>query len=144
MVTVYESAIIHASVSDLWPSVGDFLGMSKWHPAVLGAALKSGSPDKVGAVRECELDGGAKIVENQVERSDEKYFYSYSITESPMPMSNHKATIRLRPVTESGATFIEWVHTLDPKPGAEKELPAMISGLIKAGFESLKTQFNKG
>lgn len=142
MVKIYESAIIPAPISEVWPVIGDFGGIHNWHPAIANATLGDGAPaDQVGATRVCELGDGAKLSEKQTARSDEDHFYSYAITESPMPMSNYEGTMRLRPLTATGETFMEWSATFDPAAGAEADLPPMIEGLFQAGFEALRARF---
>lgn len=142
MAKVYMSDIIPASASEVWSTVGDFAGIGKWHPAVTGSQLVGTTAgDQVGAVRECLLDGGAKLVERQTARSDGGLSYSYEITESPMPMKNYVGSITLHQVTETGQTFMEWRSTFDPDPGAEEELTNMMGQVYKAGFDSLKARF---
>jgi hypothetical protein len=142
MAKIYQSAIIPASISEVWPVIGDFGGIHNWHPAIANATLGDGAPaDQVGATRVCELGDGAKLTEKQIARSDEDHFYSYAITESPMPMSNYEGTMRLRPLTATGETFMEWSATFDPAAGAEADLPPMIEGLFQAGFEAVRARF---
>lgn len=142
MVKVYSSAIILAPASEVWTIVGDYGGIGSWHPAISESRLRQGpAGDEVGACRECDLDGGAKLVERQTARSEEERFYTYAVTESPMPMKNYVGTIQIRPVTDSGDAFIEWYATFDPEPGAEDDLSRMIADVYRTGFESLKTRF---
>ena len=145
MTEVYASTIVPAPIDEVWDVVGDYGGIAKWHPAVNDTQIKEGpAADQVGSIRQCELDGGAKLVERQTARSDDERFYSYIITDSPMPMTNCEGTIRLRPVTDGGATFMEWISRFDPAPGAEGELSIMMADIYQAGFESLKARFGGG
>jgi len=97
--------------------------------------------DQVGSIRQCTLEDGAQLLEKQTARSDVEHTYSYAITESPMPMKNYEGTVRLRQVTDSDATFIEWSASFDPDPEVADTLPSMVSELVAAGLASLKTRF---
>lgn len=142
MARIYESAVIPAPVDQVWEVVGDYGAIGAWHPAVRRSELKDGPGGaEVGAIRECELETGARLLERQTARFEDEYAYTYIVTDSPLPMKNYKATIRLRPVTDKDETFAEWHCSYDPDPGAEEELWAAISGVYRAGFASLKERF---
>ncbi len=145
MSKVYESAVIAAPVSDVWKLVGDYANISSWHPVVNESRIEEGpAGDKVGAIRTCTLENGAQLHERQTARSDEDFSFTYIITQSPMPMKNYQGDVRLHPVTGTGETFIEWSADFDPDADAEAELPGMISGMLKAGFEALQSRFAGG
>ncbi|MXY33329.1 MAG: SRPBCC family protein, partial [Boseongicola sp. SB0664_bin_43] len=72
-------------------------------------------------------------------------FVTYSILESPMPLEDYVATLRLTPVTEGDRTFIEWTAEFSCDPRDEDELATMIgTDVFQAGFDALKRQFGGG
>ncbi len=71
MAEVYASAVVAAPIDRVWAVIGDWAGISKWHPFVEASVLGEGPPaDQTGATRECTLINGAALKEVQVERSD--------------------------------------------------------------------------
>jgi hypothetical protein len=68
---------------------------------------------------------------------------SYSILESPLPVANYRATLRLRRVSDGNRTHGDWTATFDPNP-PEKQADAekMIStDVFQGGFDALKKHF---
>jgi len=145
MAKIYQSAVIPAPVAEVWQVAGDYARIYAFHPAVKSTKIEAGpAADQVGSIRLCTLEDGAQLLEKQTARSDDEHTYSYAITESPMPMKNYEGTVRLRPITDSNTTFVEWSASFDPNPEVADELPSMVSELVAAGLESLKTQFAGG
>ena len=142
MAKVSESSVIPAPISEVWELVGKFAAIHAWCPAVIGTTMQDGpSADQVGAIRECDLGGGAKVLDHLTARSDADHTCSYAITESPMPMTNYVGTMRLRPITDGNQTLFEWEATFDPAPGAEDELSGMLVQVYQGGFDNLKARF---
>ena len=101
--------------------------------------------DKVGCIRNFNLQNGDNIREQLLGLSDYDMFVTYSILESPMPLEDYVATLRLTPVTEGDRTFVEWTAEFSCDPGDEDELVAMIgTDVFQAGFDALKRQFGGG
>jgi hypothetical protein len=94
-------------------------------------------------VRVLTLGNRAVIRERLLEMSDLGHHYSYAILESPLPVANYRATLRLRPISDGNRTFAEWSATFDPDP-PEKQAEAenMIgNGVFQGGFDALKKHF---
>jgi len=142
MAEVYASAVVAAPVDRVWALAGDWAGISKWHPFVAASGLGDGPPaDQAGATRVCTLANGAVLKEVQVERSDEAFTYAYSITEGPVPMTCHKGVVRLRPVTDTGRTFVEWTVAFDADDAVIDAISAMFRDAIPQGLSALKSTF---
>jgi hypothetical protein len=52
--------------------------------------------DEEGSMRRLSLVGGGTIVEKLVKLDDKERVYSYSIIDSPLPVKNYEATIRVK------------------------------------------------
>ena len=142
MTQISASSVIPAPISEVWKVVGNYAAIDAWHPAVNGSAFQPGpAADQVDAIRQCDLDGGARLIERQTARSEADHSLSYAITESPMPMTNYVGTMRLRQITDGNQTLCEWQASFDPSPGAEDQLSGMMGQLYQAGFDSLKARF---
>ncbi len=143
MARVYVSSVINAPASDVWDRVRDFNGLPKWHPRIRDSRIEDALPaDKVGCIRNFHLQNGELIREQLLGLSDYDMFCTYSILESPMPLEDYLATLRLTPITEGDRTFIEWTAEFSCAPSDEDGLVEGIGmDVFQAGFDSLKRHF---
>lgn len=143
MAKVYISSIINAPADRVWEVIRDFNGLPKWHPAIAESRIENNWPaDKVGCVRNFQLQDGGTIREQLLALSDYEFSCTYSILESPMEVSNYMATLRLIPVTEGNRTFAEWSAEFDCVPTRARELVQSIGqGVFLRGFDALKERF---
>ncbi|MBA4032996.1 MAG: MxaD family protein [Bradyrhizobium sp.] len=143
MARVYTSSVINASAARVWARVRDFNGLSNWHPAIAESRIENGEPaDKVGCIRNFSLRNGDRLREQLLGLSDFDMFCTYSILDSPMPLTNYVATLRLTPITDQDRTFIEWSADFDCAPDKEGELVTNIGGgVFQGGFDALKRAF---
>ncbi|MEM8754278.1 MAG: SRPBCC family protein [Pseudomonadota bacterium] len=143
MARVYVSSVIGAAADKVWERVRDFNGLPKWHPRIRDSRIEDGLPaDKVGCVRNFNLQNGDNIRERLLGMSDYDYFCSYAILESPMPLTDYVATLRLTPVTDGARCFAEWSAEFDCDPGDEGDLVSGIgTNVFQGGFDALKRHF---
>jgi uncharacterized protein YndB with AHSA1/START domain len=142
MPRVYVSSVIDAPAAKVWERIRDFNGLPRWHPRIRDSRIENGEPaDRVGCVRDFHLQNGDRIRERLLGLSDYDMFCTYSILESPMPLTDYVATLRLTPVTEGDRTFAEWTAEFECAPA---EAEALIAGIgdnvFQAGFSALKRQ----
>ncbi|RBI84973.1 SRPBCC family protein [Rhodosalinus halophilus] len=142
MPRVYISSVIDAPAARVWERIRDFNGLARWHPAIRDSRIENGEPsDRVGCVRDFHLQNGDRIREKLLGLSDYDMFCTYSILESPMPLTDYVATLRLTPVTDGDRTFAEWTAEFDC---AEEEAEGLVTGIgndvFQAGFSALKRQ----
>ena len=143
MAKVFVSTVLNAPSARVWARVRDFNGLPGWHPAIAESRIEGGEPpDRIGCVRDFRLRNGDRLREKLLGLSDYDLFCTYSILDSPMPVSNYVATLRLTPVTDGDRTFIEWTAEFDVAPEREAEMIAQIGGgVFQGGFDALKRQF---
>jgi len=142
MARVYVSSVIDAPAARVWEKVRDFNALPRWHPRIRESRIENGEPsDKVGCVRDFRLQNGDRLREKLLGLSDYDMFCTYSILESPMPLSDYIATLRLTPISDGDRTFIEWTAEFDCAAEAAADLVEGIgSGVFQAGFDALKRQ----
>ncbi|MBG6145374.1 SRPBCC family protein [Roseibium album] len=143
MARVYTSSVIDAPSARVWERIRDFNGLPKWHPRIRESRIEEALPsDKIGCIRNFSLQNGDNIREQLLGLSDYDLFYSYSMLEGPMPLSDYIATMRLTPVTEGDRTFIEWSAEFSCEPEKEDELVTGIgTNVFQGGFDALKRHF---
>jgi len=143
MARIFVSSVIAAPAGKVWDRVRDFNSLPSWHPGIRESQIENGDPsDKVGCVRDFYLQNGDRIREQLLGLSDYDMFCTYTILESPMPLSNYIATLRLTPVTDGERTFAEWTAEFDCTPEEEEQLVNGIAqNVFQGGFDSLKRHF---
>ena len=143
MARVYTSSVIGAPAARVWDRVRDFNALPRWHPRIRERRIEDAFPsDKVGCIRNFSLQNGDTIRERLLGLSDYDMFCTYEILESPMPLSEYVATLRLTPVTEGDRTFIEWTAEFSCDPSDETDLVDGIAGnVFQTGFDALKRHF---
>jgi hypothetical protein len=134
---IYVSSVIDAPVEDVWRIARDFTG--HWHSSVIvDPSIEDGLPaDQVGCVRAFSLSDGGFLREVLVGLSDERHEFSYRILESPLPVEDYLATVRLLPVTTTGATFGEWAVDFRVPPDREQDTVDTVRGVFEDGFADL-------
>lgn len=143
MARAYVSSVINASSEKVWERVRDFNGLPKWHPRIRDSRIEDAlASDKIGCIRNFNLQSGDNIREQLLGLSDYDLFCTYSMLEGPMPLEDYVATLRLTPITEGNRTFIEWSAEFNCDPANEDDLVDGIStNVFLGGFEALKRHF---
>jgi len=139
---VYISSVIDAPASRVWERVRDFNGLPRWHPRIRDSRIENGEPsDRVGCVRDFHLQNGDRIREKLLGLSDYDMFCTYAILESPMPLTDYVATLRLTPITDGDRCFAEWTAEFDcAVDDAEGLVTGIGTEVFQAGFSALKRQ----
>jgi uncharacterized protein YndB with AHSA1/START domain len=142
MPRVYVSSVIDAPATKVWEKIRDFNALPRWHPRIRESRIENGEPsDKVGCVRDFRLQNGDRLREKLIGLSDYDMFCTYTILESPMPLSDYIATLRLTPISDGDRTFIEWTAEFDCVVEAAADLVDGIgNNVFQAGFDALKRQ----
>ena len=142
MPRVYTSSVIEAPVAKVWERIRDFNALPRWHPRIRDSRIENGEPaDRVGCVRDFHLQNGDRIRERLLGLSDYDYFCTYAILESPMPLTDYVATLRLTPITDGDRTFAEWTAEFECAAEVAADLVQGIGqNVFQAGFDALKRQ----
>lgn len=143
MATVTISSVIDAPIEKVWARIRDFNGLPSWHPRMVESHIEDGrDAGEIGCVRNFKLASGATVREKLLDFSDDEHRVSYSIIETPQPLTNHKATLQLRRVTDGDRTYAEWTATFDAAPEeADKLAEGMGANVFQGGFNALKAHF---
>ncbi len=140
MVKVVKSTILDAPVEAAWEVLRDFNGHDRWHPIVTDSVIEKGWPsDRIGCVRRFHLEDGSELRELLLTLSDADMAFSYCLLDTPVPLLNYVAHVRLAPVTDGDRTFWHWESRFDTPAGREEELREMVAeGVYQGGFDAVR------
>ena len=98
MIRIVRSTVIDAPTDQVWAVLRDFNGHDRWHPAVARSAIERGlSADQLGCVRRFFLRDGSELRERLLTLSDLEQTFSYCLLDTPVPLFNYVAHVRLAP-----------------------------------------------
>ncbi|MBR0901069.1 SRPBCC family protein [Bradyrhizobium liaoningense] len=148
---VRESIEINAPPAKVWAAIANFQDMS-WLPPVTKTEGQKGN--EVGATRTLILTGGAAVEEELYKYEPDMQSYSYRITKvdvKVLPVTNYSSTLTVSPAPD-GKAKLEWAGAFyrgypnnDPPPELSDEAAkTAVTGLYKAGLESLKKKIESG
>jgi len=161
---VEETIIIKAAPADVWNAIKGFDSIHTWHPAI--ESTKASGNDN-GATRTLTLSNGGTIEESLKKVDHEKMVMNYQITsmsnageiddhgtphEVPVvPVSKYKSWLTVK--ADADGSKVSWKgkffrayhghESIPPKALDDNTAKAAISGIYKAGLESLKAQLEK-
>jgi hypothetical protein len=137
-VEIESSGVIDAPVEALWDLVSDFSNVVRWHPDVTECRIVSGSSAEAGAERIIRLRNGMAIRERLVAISPEHHFYTYSVIESPLPIRDHRSTVRFTSLNPS-QTQAHWSAQFEVLEGDPKTLADGVkAGVLDLGIAGLR------
>lgn len=121
-----------------WAAIGDFCGISRWHPVVEKCDLSQ----KNGAtLRTLHLKGGGTLLEQLVEQNDKTMTQTYTIIEGSLPVANYKSTLKVVPKA-SGAAY-DWSGSFDAKDASDADAVKAIGDVYAGGIDSLVEKISK-
>jgi len=138
------SITIAAHPDIVWGKIRVF-GDFSWHPAVVSTQLTINEAGGTRPVRTLVLDNGAKIMEQLQENSDATRVQRYTIVESPLPVSDYDAVIRVQP-SGNGGSLVIWearfrvIENTDTNAGT---VTSLMNGIFSSGLTNLKEVMEK-
>lgn len=114
MAKAYYSTIFAQPAGTVWAVIRDFNNYPVWVDGAGESAIEDGrSGDAVGAVRNV-LYNGVRRRQRLLALSDVERSQTYEFAgDSPLPVRNFEATLRVRPVVDGDRAFVEWWATFD-------------------------------
>ena len=109
----YVREEIAAPITAVWERIRAFGDIGAW---ATGARVVRVDGTGVGAIRHVEGSAG-RVVERCESHDEAQHSFSYSLLESPWPLANYVATVRLTAL-DPNRCAIEWSGSFDPTPAA--------------------------
>ena len=126
MAKAKRSRRLDRSADELWSRVGGWGTIHEWHPAISATKVE-------GTRRTLTLGDGGVILETLLEQGERSY--SYRFDESPLPVKDYRATIRVR--ADGGGSLVEWEGTFEPAGISDAQAVELIEGIYQAGLDAL-------
>jgi hypothetical protein len=140
MTSAYYSTIFRKPAADVWKIVRDFNNYPVWVDGAGDSEIEDGkSGDSVGAVRSVHYNG-RHIRQRLLALSDVERSQTYEFCgAATLPVSGFQATLRITPVVDGDAAFVEWRADFDCEEARRNELSATLRDWFAKWLESLRT-----
>jgi hypothetical protein len=137
---VVKSTILDAPTQRVWEVLRDFNGHDRWHPAVTTSQIeRAQTSDKIGCIRRFKLKDGSELREQLLALSDIEQTFSYCLLDTPIPMFNYVAHVRLLPVTDGDRTFWGWESRFTTRPADAERITRMVAeDIYQDGFDAIR------
>ena len=120
------------SADAMWTKIGDFCGISKWHPAFEKCELSADGKTRTLFLK----GGGGTIVEALVKMDAAGKSYTYSILNSgPVPVANYTSTISV--AADGAGSVVTWTGKYDAKGAPDADVQKAIQGVYDGGLKAL-------
>ncbi len=125
--------LIEVPAEKLWPTIARMTGMEEWYPGLISRSVVDASGDQ--PTRFCVMRDGGELQERILVRDAGTRTFIYAIDRHPLPAADVVGTIRIDPVDQG--SHVTWDAQFSAEPEAAAQLVEMISGMYRAGLESL-------
>ena len=134
MATASAFIDIPVTADQVWQLVGGFNSLPDWLPFIVSSEAGEG-----GRLRHLKT-ADAAIVERLQTFDNTARTYSYSIVESPFPVADYFATLKVE-VHGEGAR-VTWSGSFTPVGVSDDEAHALFKGVYEGGLQALKANFS--
>lgn len=133
-----ESVDVTVSSADAWTAISDFCSIKDWHPVI--AECEQFEQDGK-TMRTLTTGDGGELLEELVAMDDAGHSMTYSIIESPLPISDYTSTIA---VTEAGdGATVTWSSAFNAAGVPDEEALELMTGIYRAGLDELMASLSQ-
>ncbi|MCU1775816.1 SRPBCC family protein [Pseudomonas sp. 14P_5.3_Bac1] len=136
MATASSVIEVPVSADQVWQLIGGFNALPDW----LAFIVKSEASDG-GRVRHLQTADGGVVVERLQSFDNVARTYSYTIEQSPFPVSAYLATLQVEALTDASAK-VTWSGVFTPAAGTtDAAVEELFAGVYSGGLEALRANF---
>jgi hypothetical protein len=145
MAQSYYSTVFEQSADDVWCVIRDFNNYPIWVDGAGTSHIEDGKTgDTVGAVREVMYQDTRRR-QRLLALSDVERAQSYEFAgDTPLPVQNFRASIRVTPIVDGNRAFVEWWATFDCELERREERIAFFRDAFAGWLESLRRHLTLG
>ena len=139
---VSSSVTLDAAPEKVWDLIGNFVGLPAWHPAVASTAMVQGDNNVVGSMRQVVTKDGAKLLEKLQAYSAADHSMTYSIVDSPLPVTDYLSTLSVAKDGEKAVVTWEsdFNRSRQAKDMDDQKVKDLVKGIYDSGLDGLKNQ----
>jgi hypothetical protein len=142
MPRVFVSRVVDAPAEKVWTTIRRFDAVAEWLPFVKSSPIEDGGdPTRVGCVRILTQTDGEVFREVLLALSDAERFYSYTFVSSPVPVRDHRTTLRVLPITDGSRSYVEWSSRFDIDAKNAAQLVDLMNRNFVNGLQNLARKF---
>ncbi|KAF2406961.1 Polyketide cyclase / dehydrase and lipid transport [Pseudomonas antarctica] len=136
MATASSVIEVPVSADQVWQLIGGFNALPDWLPLIVKSEANDG-----GRVRHLETADGGVVVERLQRFDNVARTYSYTIEQSPFPVSAYLATLQVEALTQASAK-VTWSGVFTPAAGTtDAAVEELFAGVYGGGLEALRANF---
>ncbi|MGU9830869.1 SRPBCC family protein [Pseudomonas sp. LF242] len=136
MATASSVIEVPVSADQVWQLIGGFNTLPDWLPFIVKSEASDG-----GRVRHLQTADGGVVVERLQSFDNVARTYSYTIEQSPFPVSAYLATLQVEALTDASAK-VTWSGVFTPAAGTtDAAVEELFAGVYSGGLEALRTNF---
>ena len=142
MPRVFVSRVVDAPAEKVWTTIRRFDAVAEWLPFVKSSPIEDGGdPTRLGCVRILTQTDGEVFREVLLALSDAERFYSYTFVSSPVPVRDHRTTLRVLPITDGRRSYVEWSSRFDIDAKNAAQLVDLMNRNFVNGLQNLARKF---
>jgi len=127
---------VPVSADQVWQLIGGFNTLPDWLPFIVKSEASDG-----GRVRHLQTADGGVVVERLQSFDNVARTYSYTIEQSPFPVSAYLATLQVEALTDASAK-VTWSGVFTPAAGTtDAAVEGLFAGVYSGGLEALRANF---
>ncbi|MBT0627041.1 SRPBCC family protein [Pseudomonas fluorescens] len=136
MATASSVIEVPVSADQVWQLIGGFNTLPDWLPFIVKSEASDG-----GRVRHLQTADGGVVVERLQSFDNVARIYSYTIEQSPFPVSAYLATLQVEALTDASAK-VTWSGVFTPAAGTtDAAVEELFAGVYSGGLEALRANF---
>jgi len=144
MAKSYYSTMFEQSADAVWRVIRDFNNYPVWVDGAGTSHIEDGKTgDSVGAIRDV-LYKNTRRRQRLLALSDAERAQTYEFAgDTPLPVLNFQATIRVTPIVDGNRAFVEWWATFDCEIERREERVAFFRDAFAGWLGSLGRYFER-
>lgn len=136
MAEVTVTRVVDVKAQDAWSAIRSIGGLDRWFQLIAKCDVQG---QGVGAKRVCELANGVTLIERVEQIDDAAKVFKYSITDSPLPISDYLGTVTVRETGPSRAEII-WSARFDIPDEHRQEIVGTLNDAFADGIQGLERE----
>jgi hypothetical protein len=137
MAKASSSVELAVPADQVWKLMGGFGSLPEWLPYIPKSELAEG-----GRTRHLANPDGSTIIERLMAFDEKDRSYTYQILQSPFPVTDYYATLKVRSTNGGKHSRVEWSGEFTPKDVSDQEASRIFKKIYDDGLRALARNFS--